>query len=143
MEGYPWFPAEVMDPKGPQVPEQILEMQRELNITHSNGSGNNNSGGGGGGNINNNISHASGGNMHLVQFFDLQERGERGRSWYWVSSAQVSPLGIDLEEDRKRVHLKASWNPKRRKSVRLAYLDACSLQGIDSALVLSEHLGLT
>ncbi|KAG0218795.1 nuA3 HAT complex component nto1 [Mortierella sp. NVP41] len=75
---------------------------------------------------------------HLVQFFDLQERGERGRSWYWVGSSQVASLGVDVNEDRKRVHLKAGWNPKRRKTVKQAYADACQLKGIDPTPVLTE-----
>ncbi|KAI7823613.1 hypothetical protein BC939DRAFT_161255 [Gamsiella multidivaricata] len=108
MEGFPWFPAELMDPKGPQVPDQAREMKKE------------------------------GHGVHLVQFFDLRERGERGRSWYWVTTAQLSPLGVDLDEDRKRVHIKAGWNPKRRKTVKQAYIDACQLKGIDPSLVLTE-----
>ncbi|KAG0301556.1 nuA3 HAT complex component nto1 [Dissophora globulifera] len=110
MEGFPWFPAEVMDPKGPKVPAQALEMKRD------------------------------GQGAHLVQFFDLRERGERGRSWYWVSTAQISPLGVDLDEDYKRVHLKAGWNPKRRKTVKQAYMDACQVKKMDPTLVLDEQL---
>ncbi|KAG0229296.1 nuA3 HAT complex component nto1 [Mortierella sp. GBA43] len=108
MEGFPWFPAELMDPKGSYVPAQVLEMKRD------------------------------GQGHYLVQFFDLRERGDRGRSWYWMTTPQVSPLGVDLDEDRKRVHLKAGWNPKRRKSVKQAYIDACELKGIDPAVVLAE-----
>ncbi|KAF9987855.1 hypothetical protein BGZ65_001577 [Modicella reniformis] len=108
MEGFPWFPAELMDPKGSQIPAQVLEMKRD------------------------------GQELHLVQFFDLQERGDRGRSWYWLTTSQMSPLGVDLDEDRKRVHIKAGWNPKRRKSVKQAYVDACGLKGIDPDVVLIE-----
>lgn len=97
-----------MDPKGSQIPAQVLETKRD------------------------------GQGVSLVQFFDLRERGERGRSWYWMSTPQISPLGIDLDEDRKRVHLKAGWNPKRRKSVKQAYVDACKLKGIDPNVVLTE-----
>ncbi|KAF9081380.1 hypothetical protein BGX23_000957 [Mortierella sp. AD031] len=104
MEGFPWFPAEMMDPEGPKAPKQARGVQ----------------------------------DGHLVQFFDLQERGERGRSWYWVGSSQVASLGVDVNEDRKRVHLKAGWNPKRRKTVKQAYADACQLKGIDPTPVLTE-----
>ena len=98
-----------MDLKGPNVPAQALEMKRD------------------------------GQDVHLVQFFDLRERGERGRSWCWVTMAQILPLGVDLDEDRKRVHLKAGWNPKRRKTVKQAYVDACQLKRIDPSLVLAEN----
>ncbi|KAG0209686.1 nuA3 HAT complex component nto1 [Mortierella sp. GBA30] len=108
MEGFPWFPAELMNPRGPRVPRQALDLERE------------------------------GSEAHLVQFFDLRERGERGRSWYWVAPSQTIPLGVDLDEDRKRVHLKASWNPKRRKSVKEAYIDACLVRGIDASAVIAE-----
>lgn len=90
------------------MPEQVLEMRREV------------------------------GGLHLVQFFDLIERGDRGRSWYWVMPSQISPLGVDLEEDRKRVHLKTGWTPKRRKSVKLAYVDACQSKRLDSTTVVAE-----
>ncbi|CAO3564392.1 unnamed protein product [Mortierella alpina] len=109
MDGFPWFPAELMDPKGKNVPPQVRELRRE-----------------------------GGGEGHLVQFFDLRERGERGRSWYWVTPAQISSLGVDLEEDRKRVRLKANWSSKRRKSVKEAYLDACKQLNMDASLVISE-----
>ncbi|KAI1300732.1 hypothetical protein EDD11_005955 [Mortierella claussenii] len=108
MEGFPWFPAELMNPRGPHVPTQVLGMKRD------------------------------GDGLYLVQFFDLRERGERGRSWYWVTAAQVLPLGIDLDEDRKRAHLKSGWNPKRRKSVKQAYLDACQAKGLDTSIALAE-----
>ncbi|KAF9188196.1 nuA3 HAT complex component nto1 [Haplosporangium sp. Z 11] len=98
----------LMDPKGQQVPAQAREAKKDSNA------------------------------VHLVQFFDICERGDRGRSWYWVASAQVSPLGVDFDEDRKRVHLKTSWNPKRRKTVKQAYIDACQLKGIDPSVVLAE-----
>ena len=98
-----------MDPKGKKVPTPVRELKRE---------------GGGGG--------------HLVQFFDLRERGERGRSWYWVAPAQISPLGVDLDEDRKRVRLKASWSSKRRKTVKEAYIDACKQLNMDAGPVISE-----
>ncbi|KAF9287143.1 nuA3 HAT complex component nto1 [Mortierella alpina] len=109
MDGFPWFPAELMDPKGKKVPTQVRELKRE-----------------------------GGGGEHLVQFFDLRERGERGRSWYWVASTQISPLGVDLEEDRKRVRLKANWSSKRRKTVKDAYIDACKQLNMDPSSVLSE-----
>ncbi|KAF9964693.1 nuA3 HAT complex component nto1 [Mortierella alpina] len=109
MDGFPWFPAELMDPKGKNVPTPVRELKRE-----------------------------GGGEGHLVQFFDLRERGERGRSWYWVTPAQISSLGVDLEEDRKRVCLKANWSSKRRKSVKEAYLDACKQFNMDASLVISE-----
>ncbi|KAF9573921.1 nuA3 HAT complex component nto1 [Mortierella alpina] len=112
MEGFPWFPAELMDPKGKKVPTQVRELKRE----------------GGGGE----------GGGHLVQFFDLRERGERGRSWYWVAPTQISLLGVDLEEDRRRVRPKPSWSSKRRKSVKEAYLDACQQLNMDASPVLSE-----
>ncbi|KAF9174985.1 nuA3 HAT complex component nto1 [Mortierella sp. AD010] len=108
MEGFPWFPAELMDPKRPHVPAQALEAKKD------------------------------GHGVHLVQFFDLRERGDRGRSWYWVSTAQILPLGVDLDEDRKRAILKTGWNPRRRKSVKQAYIDACQLKGIDASIVLAE-----
>ncbi|KAG0253050.1 nuA3 HAT complex component nto1 [Mortierella polycephala] len=108
MEGFPWFPAELMDPKGQQVPTQAREAKKDSNA------------------------------VHLVQFFDICERRDRGRSWYWVAPAQVSPLGVDFDEDRKRVHLKTSWNPKRRKTVKQAYIDACQLKGIDPIVVMAE-----
>ncbi|KAF9205379.1 nuA3 HAT complex component nto1 [Haplosporangium sp. Z 27] len=108
MEGFPWFPAELMDPKRPHVPAQALEAKKD------------------------------GHGVHLVQFFDLRERGDRGRSWYWVTTSQILPLGIDLDEDRKRAILKTGWNPRRRKSVKQAYIDACQLKGIDANIVLAE-----
>ncbi|KAG0000917.1 nuA3 HAT complex component nto1 [Entomortierella chlamydospora] len=108
MEGFPWFPAELMDPKRPHVPAQALEAKKD------------------------------GHGVHLVQFFDLRERGDRGRSWYWVTTAQILPLGVDLDEDRKRAILKTGWNPRRRKSVKQAYIDACQLKGIDASIVLAE-----
>ncbi|KAF9116274.1 nuA3 HAT complex component nto1 [Mortierella sp. AM989] len=108
MEGFPWFPAELMDPKSPHVPAQALEAKKD------------------------------GHGVHLVQFFDLRERGDRGRSWYWVATAQILPLGVDLDEDRKRAILKTGWNPRRRKSVKQAYFDACQLKGIDANIVLAE-----
>jgi hypothetical protein len=90
-----------MDPRGSQIPTQVLESKRE-------------------------------GHVHLVQYFDQRERGDRGRSWNWVMAHHISPLGIDLDEDRKRVRT------KRRKSVKQAYIDACGLKGIDPTLVLAD-----
>ncbi|KAF9435962.1 nuA3 HAT complex component nto1 [Entomortierella beljakovae] len=108
MDGSPWFPAELMDPKKPRVPSQALEAKKE------------------------------GQGMHLVQFFDLRDRGDRGRSWYWATQSQLLPLGADLDDDRRRISLKGSWNPRRRKSVKQAYVDACEQKGMDPSMVISE-----
>ena len=79
-----------------------------------------------------------GGGTHLVRFFDLNERGDRGRSWYWVLNSQMIPLGVDPEEDKKRVHLKRGWTPNRKKSVKLAYIDACKSKRLDTTAVMAE-----
>ncbi|KAF9805761.1 hypothetical protein SFRURICE_009393 [Spodoptera frugiperda] len=99
-QGYPWYPALIIDPKIPKgfiyngvplpvPPQDVLNLKKN---------------------------HAHEPILYLVLFFDVK------RTWQWLPPNKLEPLGLDKSVDQAK--LVESRKPTDRKAVKKAYGDA-------------------
>ncbi|KAH9636947.1 hypothetical protein HF086_016886 [Spodoptera exigua] len=100
LQGYPWYPALIIDPKIPKgfiyngvplpvPPQDVLNLKKN---------------------------HAHEPILYLVLFFDVK------RTWQWLPPNKLEPLGLDKSVDQAK--LVESRKPTDRKAVKKAYGDA-------------------